>query len=146
MATLERVTIDVEELVRTDAESLVFYTEFIKHWKSVDFQVPGEEDIPIEEGVIKAYGEGTDSGRKIQVMLDIEPTDNGLRVWSRIEYPSSKFWWIVCLTGIPFGYGLGLLGVFFVLDMMADKPDSAKNHFEKIVMHTAKILVDKQAS
>lgn len=146
MATLERVKIDVEELVSTSIDPITFYSELIKHWKAVDFPIPGEECVPIEDGVIKTYGEGVDAGRKIQVMLDIEPTDSGLRIWSRIEYPSSKFWWVVCLTGIPFGYGLGLLGLFFVLDMMADKPDGAKGHFEKIVKHTAESFPSENSS
>ena len=146
MATLERVKIDAEELVRTDAEPLAFYTEFIKHWKDVDFPSPDDGEIEVNDGVIKVIGEGTDAGSKIEVLLDVEQTESGLRIWSRIEYPSSKFWWIVCLTGIPFGYGLGLLGVFFVLDMMADKPDGAKNHFEKIVNHTAESFGTTQAA
>jgi len=54
-------------------------------------------------------------------------------IWSAIEYPSSKFWWTVCIVGIPFGFGLGLLGVFWVLDTMAEKPKEPLQRFEKVV-------------
>ncbi len=146
MATLERVKIDVEELARTDLEPMAFYAQFIKHWKTVEFPTPDDDEIEVKDGVIKVIGEGIDAGHSIEVLLDVEQTEDGLRIWSRIEYPSSKFWWIVCLIGIPFGFGLGLLGVFWVLDTMADKPEGAKNQFEKAVKYTAESFANKQAA
>lgn len=135
MATLDRVKIEVEELVTTAQKPMAFYSSLAKNWKAIEF--PPTSELNMDDGIVRVIGYGTDSGRNVEIMLDIESIDVGLRVWASIEYPSSKFWWTVCLIGIPFGFGLGLLGVFFVLDHMAEKPEGMIYQFEKIVTHTA---------
>lgn len=140
MAFLDRVKVDTEELLHTNADPMTFYTQFVKNWKEVEFPIPGQDEISVQDGVIRVIGEGRDTGHRIEVLLDVEPVESGLRVWSRIEYPSSKFWWALGLIGIPFGYGLPLLGILFVLDLMGSKPEGAKAQFEKVVNFTAASL------
>lgn len=138
MATLDRVKIKVEEFVSTTPDPMKFYCALAKNWKAINF--PASSKINMDDGIIRVIGYGNDVGKNVEIIMDIEPADKGLRVWASIEYPSSKFWWTVCLIGIPFGFGLALLAMFFVSDQLSKKPERVKRQFEKVVKRTAESM------
>lgn len=135
MAFLDRIKLENSELVSTDADLMTVYALVQKYW--TDYPLPNPETesdrIEHEDSAIKVFADGAERGRKVEVWLNVAKVDDGVEIWSAIEYPSSKFWWTVCIVGIPFGFGLGLLGVFWVLDTMAEKPKEPLQRFEKVV-------------
>ena len=80
-------------------------------------------------------------GERAEIKLDFEQIENGLLISAGIKYPSSLFWWIFCLIGIPMGWGLGMAAIFLVMDFLRDPSDRGREHFQK-TLEFAKQSVD----